>query len=103
LNLNHKHVTIIGAGVTGLTAADLLAGWGAHVSLIEKTPFLGGHAIQLNCKATDTCVKCGACVVEDRLLQATRRTNVEIIPAHRLKPFPVNPPFKLSIAPILRW
>lgn len=78
MSIDHKHVTVIGGGVAGLTATDLLAGWGVHVSLIEKTPFLGGHAIQLNCKATDACVKCGACMAEDRLLRATRHPNVEI-------------------------
>lgn len=76
--IDHKHATVIGAGVTGLTAANLLAGRGVHVALVEKTPFLGGHAIQLNCKATDACVKCGACLAEDRLLRATRHPNIEI-------------------------
>ena len=61
MNADHHHVAVIGAGLTGLTVADALADWGVHVSLFEKTPFLGGHAIQLNCKATDACVKCGAC------------------------------------------
>jgi len=77
LKLNEKHVAIIGGGVTGLTAADELARRGVHVSLIDKTPFLGGHAIQLACKATDTCVKCGACVVEDKLQRAGRHAHVD--------------------------
>ena len=33
-------------GVAGLAAAEDLAGCGLDVSLFEKTPFLGGHAVQ---------------------------------------------------------
>ena len=78
MNVARTHVAVIGAGVAGLTAVDLLAEWGMEVSLIEKTPFLGGHAIQLSCKATEACVKCGACVVEEKLQRASSRTNVSI-------------------------
>jgi len=77
LKLNEKHVAVIGGGVAGLTAADELARMGVRVSLLEKMPFLGGHAIQLACKATDACVKCGACVVEDKLQRAAQHPNVD--------------------------
>ena len=77
MKLNEKHVAVIGGGVAGLTATDELARQGVRVSLIEKEPFLGGHAIQLACKATDTCVKCGACVVEDKLQRACRHPHVD--------------------------
>jgi phytoene dehydrogenase-like protein len=30
VSIDHKHVTVIGAGVAGLTATDLLAGWGVE-------------------------------------------------------------------------
>jgi heterodisulfide reductase subunit A-like polyferredoxin len=73
LNLDKKHVTIIGAGVAGLTAADSLSEWGIHVLLLEKTPFPGGHAIQLDLQSNGfTCVKCGACIAEDKLNRAVR-------------------------------
>jgi heterodisulfide reductase subunit A len=48
-----KKVMVIGGGIAGLTAAWELAGLGAQVALVEKTDFLGGHAIQYACKATD--------------------------------------------------
>ncbi len=79
MNTAIKHVAVVGAGVAGLTAADLLARWGVQVTLFEKTPFLGGHAIQLSCKATDACVKCGACVAEDKRRRATDHSNVTIL------------------------
>ncbi len=96
MNIDRKHVAVIGAGVAGLTAADALAGWGAHVSLFEKTPFLGGHAIQLNCKATDACVKCGACVAEDKLRRATRHPNVEIHTGTQIEAVSGRPPYQIA-------
>ncbi len=62
-----KHVLVIGGGVAGLTTAHALARDGVKTTLIEKESFLGGHAIQYACKATDQCVKCGACLAETKL------------------------------------
>jgi heterodisulfide reductase subunit A len=62
-----KKVMVIGGGIAGLTAAWELAGLGAQVALVEKADFLGGHAIQYACKATDECRQCGACAVESML------------------------------------
>ena len=42
-----QHALVIGGGVAGLRAAWDIARRGLHVSLIEKTPFLGGHMAQL--------------------------------------------------------
>ena len=43
-----KHALVIGGGVAGLKAAYDIARRGLQVSLIEKTPFLGGRMAQLN-------------------------------------------------------
>ena len=40
-------VLVIGGGVAGLRAALDAAAMGQHVTLIEKTPFLGGRSMQL--------------------------------------------------------
>ena len=42
------HATVIGGGVAGLKAAQDLAGRGIEVTLVEKTPFLGGNVAQLD-------------------------------------------------------
>jgi len=62
--LKSKSVIIIGGGIAGLTAAWELAQQEVDVHLVEKDYFLGGHAIEYNCKATDTCQQCDACTVE---------------------------------------
>ncbi len=43
-----NHATIIGGGIAGLRAAVDLARSGVEVALVEKTPFLGGNATQLD-------------------------------------------------------
>ncbi|MEJ2095937.1 MAG: FAD-dependent oxidoreductase [Deltaproteobacteria bacterium] len=65
--MTDKHVTIIGGGVAGLSAALDLAHFGVRVDVVERSGFLGGHAIRYTCKATDQCVRCGACMVEEKL------------------------------------
>jgi heterodisulfide reductase subunit A2 len=42
-----RHVLVIGGGIAGLRSALDIARCGLHVTLIEKTPFLGGHMAQL--------------------------------------------------------
>ena len=62
-----KQVVIIGGGIAGVTAASTLASSDITVTLVEKEPFLGGHALQYACKAAESCVKCGACLAEEKL------------------------------------
>lgn len=76
--MTQRHVTIIGGGVAGLAAATALAPLGIQVDVIEKTGFLGGHAIRLACKATDTCVRCGACMAEEKLRQAKAHPGIDL-------------------------
>lgn len=76
---DHKHILIIGGGVAGLSAAVQLADFNYSIILIEQTGALGGHAARFSCKADHQCVKCGACLVEQKLNQITRHPNIEII------------------------
>ncbi len=43
----HNHVTVIGAGVAGMRASLDLSRRGIRVTLIERTPFLGGRTAKL--------------------------------------------------------
>lgn len=81
-----KRVTVIGGGIAGLTAAWEIAASGIQVDLIEKSGFLGGHAIQFCCKATDECRQCGACSVEEMLKQVVQEPGIKV----HLNSEPVN-------------
>lgn len=78
-------VLIIGGGIAGMSAALRLAELGVSSRIIESAPVLGGHAVQYSCKATDQCVKCGACMVEERLQRVLSSSAVEVWTNSRLQ------------------
>lgn len=73
-----KQVVVIGGGAAGLAAARALSGSGVGVHIVEKTNFLGGHAIGYTCKATDECMQCGACSVEALLKDVSTDNNISV-------------------------
>jgi heterodisulfide reductase subunit A len=81
ISMSHEvagSVLVLGGGIAGLTAAQELARMGVGVHLIEKDPFIGGHAANLTCKATDRCIKCNHCLVEERLKEISLKGGFEI-------------------------
>jgi heterodisulfide reductase subunit A len=77
-NQTSKKVLVIGGGIAGLTAAWELARLHLDVELVEKSSFLGGHAIRFCCKAAEDCQKCGACSVEKRLLEVVQEPRIKV-------------------------
>jgi heterodisulfide reductase subunit A len=73
-----KNVLVIGGGIAGMTAAWELAEAGVKVHLVEKSGFLGGHAIQYTCKAAAECLQCGACSVEKMLKNVVESEHISI-------------------------
>lgn len=65
--MTNKKVCVIGAGITGITVARNLLSHNVDVMLIDQNPYLGGRAVFYGCKATDTCVHCGVCLIRDAL------------------------------------
>jgi heterodisulfide reductase subunit A len=81
----NKHVTVVGGGVAGLATALDLAESGISVDVLEKAAFMGGHAVNFTCKATDACVKCGACMVETVLEKAVHHPHIQLQTGCRLE------------------
>jgi heterodisulfide reductase subunit A len=73
-----SRVLVIGAGIAGLTAANVLADRGVEVDLVERRPNAGGHAARLACKATARCVACGACRVCAAMEAAVRHPRIRL-------------------------
>jgi len=71
-------VLIVGGGVSGACAANKFSEHGVESWLIERKPFIGGHAAQFGCKAADVCLKCNVCVAHDifRAVLANNKTHV---------------------------
>jgi heterodisulfide reductase subunit A len=93
-----KNVLIVGGGVAGLSAAIELADLDIRVELIEKSNFLGGHAIGYACKAIhNTCVKCGACMVEEKLHRAVSHPNINLSVGSQIQGISKNSRFTASI------
>lgn len=62
-----KTVVVVGGGMAGASAALDLAQAGVRVELIEQSPFIGGHAANITCKALDECQQCNGCLVDPKL------------------------------------
>lgn len=77
-------VLVVGGGIAGMSAAWELSNLQVDVLLIDQGPFLGGHAAQFACKATDRCLKCNNCLVEQRLQDVTNAVRIDISVQTRL-------------------
>jgi heterodisulfide reductase subunit A len=97
LNLSEKNVLVIGGGVAGISAAVALARLGVAITIVEKRAAIGGHGRLFTCKATQTCVKCGACAVEAALQQASAAGAVRVLTGSRVTECSASPPFRVSV------
>lgn len=75
---SENSVMIVGGGVTGLSAALALSQLNIRSLLIEKSASVGGLAGRFACKATDACVKCGACLVQEKIERAGHDPNIDV-------------------------
>ena len=73
-----NNVLVIGGGISGITVASELAQMGISTTLIEKEISLGGLAASFCCKASESCNKCFACVVDKRLSEIQGRQDLSI-------------------------
>ena len=90
-------VLVIGGGVAGLAAASELADLDIDVEIVEQSDFPGGHAIQYTCKATDQCVKCGACMVEEKLDRVVHHPKIKIMSGTRVQNVSKSEDFSVSL------
>jgi len=77
--LSGEEVLIIGGGIAGVTVALELSHLGIPITLIEKNPSVGGLASSFCCKASESCNKCFACVVDKRISEVRQRKDITIL------------------------
>lgn len=74
-----KEVLIIGGGIAGITVALELAQLEIPLLLIEKNSSIGGLASTFCCKASESCNKCFACVVDKRISEMNQKRNIQLL------------------------
>lgn len=79
-----SQVLILGGGIAGLTAALSLSQLNIRSAIVEQSDQLGGFAAQYTCKATNACVKCGACIVSEKIRQVVEDPRIEVFTDSRI-------------------
>jgi len=79
-----KNAIIIGGGVSGLSAAEALAGQGVKSLIIEKECSLGGEAVTYGCKATDECSRCNVCLALDLVRKSQNEPLISVLTESRV-------------------
>ena len=79
-----RELLVVGGGVAGLSAAETLADLGWNVLLVDRLGHLGGHGHHWACMATDSCNRCSACSVSDRLRRVTAHPRIRVRTQARL-------------------
>ncbi len=77
--LTKRDTLVIGGGISGITVASELAQTGFSVLLVEKEARLGGLSATFCCKASQSCNKCFACVVDKRLAEIALFPSISIL------------------------
>jgi heterodisulfide reductase subunit A len=67
---------VIGGGISGMQAALDISGAGFPVMLVERSPSIGGHALQLS--ETFPTLDCPQCIITPKMVELARRDNVII-------------------------
>lgn len=72
-----RSVLVIGGGIAGITAAIEVADKGYEVTLLDKSPSIGGHMAQLS--KTFPTLDCSACTLAPKMVYVDQHPNVKII------------------------
>jgi heterodisulfide reductase subunit A2 len=74
-----KSIIILGGGIAGLAVAKHLAGNGLPCTIVEKQDKLGGRVRHWACMATDHCLRCFCCTLEDLLDEVSGMPHVRVL------------------------
>jgi len=77
--IENKDVLIVGAGISGITVSLELAQLGYSPVLIERESSIGGLSASFCCKASESCNKCFACVVDKRISEVRQCQDISVL------------------------
>jgi len=72
-----KSVLVVGGGIAGIQASLDLAKAGLKVTLVEKTPSIGGKMAMLD--KTFPTLDCSACILTPKMTEVVRHPNIRLI------------------------
>ena len=79
-----KSVVIVGGGIAGLAVARHLSGNDVDCTIVEKQGSLGGRVRDWACMATDHCLRCFSCTVEDLVQDVSASPRVRVLTETKL-------------------
>ena len=68
---------VVGGGIAGIQAALDIADAGFKVTLVEKTPSIGGHMAQLD--KTFPTLDCSACILTPKMVDVANHPNIDLL------------------------
>ena len=72
-----RRALVIGGGISGIQASLDLANSGFEVILIEKSPSIGGHMIQLS--ETFPTLDCSQCILTPKMVEASKHPKIKLM------------------------
>jgi len=78
-----KRVLVIGGGISGIQAALDVANSGYEVILVEKSPSIGGHMIQLS--ETFPTLDCSQCILTPKMVEVSQHPKIKLFAYSEVK------------------
>ncbi|MCP4230955.1 MAG: CoB--CoM heterodisulfide reductase iron-sulfur subunit A family protein [bacterium] len=73
----NRRALVIGGGISGIQSALDLANSGYEVILVERSPSIGGHMIQLS--ETFPTLDCSQCILTPKMVEVSKHPNVRLM------------------------
>jgi heterodisulfide reductase subunit A len=73
-----RRALVIGGGIAGIQAALDMANSGYEVVLVERSPSIGGHMIQLS--ETFPTLDCSQCILTPKMVEVSKHPNIKLLP-----------------------
>jgi len=74
---------VIGGGIAGIQAALDMANSGYEVVLVERSPSIGGHMIQLS--ETFPTLDCSQCILTPKMVEASKHSKIKVMTYSEVK------------------
>ncbi|MBN2228441.1 MAG: FAD-dependent oxidoreductase [Candidatus Thorarchaeota archaeon] len=81
--IRSNEALVVGGGVAGMTAAIDIANQGYKVTLLEKSPSIGGVMAQID--KTFPTLDCSACILTPKLSEVARHPNIDLLTYSEIK------------------